>query len=89
MTLSQAPTSHPEKMTFVKHTILVLFLDHYIGAFEVVHVRVLGGALKKVEIPAAVENLIQLLSILKLNFILMKNQMELMLAHTEPGGYLQ
>jgi hypothetical protein len=62
MTLSQTPTSHPKNMKFIQHNILVPFEEHYLGTFDIVHVRLLVGALKKVEIPIAVENIIQLLS---------------------------
>jgi hypothetical protein len=62
MTLTQAPMPHPENFHFIEHNILVPFPDEYVSTFDVVHVRLLGGALKKVEIPAAVQNIIQLLS---------------------------
>jgi hypothetical protein len=62
MVLSQVPSQYPENVEFVQHNILVPFPDQYIGSFDVVHVRLLGGALRKDEIHHAVENVLQLLS---------------------------
>ena len=49
-------------MAFVEHNILVPFPDQYIGTFDVVHVRLLGGALKKEQICPAIVNVLQLIS---------------------------
>lgn len=54
MTLSQTPASLPENVAFATHNILVPFPGQYISTFDVVHVRLFGGALKKSQIPVAV-----------------------------------
>jgi hypothetical protein len=62
MALSLTPTSHPGNMRFVEHNILVPFPEKYIGIFDVVHVRLLAGALKKDQISVALQNVLQLIS---------------------------
>ncbi|CZT04071.1 hypothetical protein WAI453_011113 [Rhynchosporium graminicola] len=56
------PETHSEEFTYVQHNVLRSFPEEHLGKYDLVHVRLLVAALKKDEIPIALENVVELLA---------------------------